>query len=103
MGLGEAWSPWLAASGPVTQAGAPESPRSDRSPDPSVHVGSIPGSIGSPPDASADGAALAEVVAEEEAHTAPASQASLTLTETDASFDEIGALAGPGSEARRRV
>ena len=52
--------------------------------------------------ASASAAALAEVVAEEEAHTAPASQACLNLTETDAAFEEIGALAGPGSQARRR-
>src|SRR5215468_10691253 len=48
------------------------------------------------------GPALAEAVAEEEAHTAPACEASLTLTETDAAFEEIGALAGAGSQARRR-
>jgi ATP-dependent DNA ligase I len=46
--------------------------------------------------------AVAEEVAEEEAQTAPARQASLTITETDAAFEEIGALAGPGSQARRR-
>ncbi|MGN6793793.1 MAG: hypothetical protein ACTHJW_15510, partial [Streptosporangiaceae bacterium] len=71
------------------------------------------GSAGAPAEAAAEdtaavaapaasGAALAEVVAEEEAHTAPASQASLTLTETDAAFEEIGSLTGPGSQARRR-
>ncbi len=48
------------------------------------------------------GSAAAEAVAEEEAHTAPAAHASLTLTETDAAFEEIGALAGQGSQARRR-
>ena len=37
-----------------------------------------------------------------EEHTAAASQASLTLTETDCAFEEIGALSGPGSQARRR-
>lgn len=46
--------------------------------------------------------ALAEAVAAEEAHTAPASQASLTLAETDRAFGEIGALTGPGSQGRRR-
>jgi len=46
--------------------------------------------------------ALADAVAAEEAHTTPASQASLTLTETDAAFEEIGALTGPGSQGRRR-
>jgi ATP-dependent DNA ligase I len=75
---------------------------SDKSQDPSVTVGSVAGSIRPPVSSEASGTALAEVVAEEEAHTAPASQASLTLMETDASFEEIGALAGPGSQARRR-
>lgn len=56
------------------------------------------------PDSSSpwSGSAAAEAVAEEEAHTAPATHASLTLTETDAAFEEIGALAGQGSQARRR-
>ena len=53
-------------------------------------------------EAAAAEAALADAVAAEEAHTTPASQASLTLTETDAAFEEIGALTGPGSQARRR-
>jgi len=52
--------------------------------------------------AASAGAALAEAVAVEEAHTTPASEASLTLTETDAAFGEIGALTGPGSQGRRR-
>jgi len=73
MGLPDSWSPWF---------GAPAGPAD-------------PG----PPDAVP---ALADAVAEEEAHTAPASHASLTLTETDTAFEEIGALAGPGSQARRR-
>ncbi|HEX6934202.1 MAG TPA: ATP-dependent DNA ligase [Streptosporangiaceae bacterium] len=47
-------------------------------------------------------AELAGEVAEEEEHTAPASHASLTLTDTDTAFEEIGALSGPGSQARRR-
>src|SRR5262245_8111571 len=47
--------------------GLPDSgPRSDRSPDPSLNAGSIQPQ----PDATPSGAALAEVVAEEEAHTA---------------------------------
>jgi DNA ligase 1 len=59
--------------------------------------------LGSAPAAADSGAApastaLAEAVAAEEAHTAPASQASLTLTETDRAFGEIGALTGPGSQ-----
>jgi ATP-dependent DNA ligase I len=53
-------------------------------------------------EAAAAEAALADAVAAEEAHTTPASQASLTLTETDTAFEEIGALTGPGSQARRR-
>ncbi len=56
-----------------------------------------PGSAGQPASA-----ALADAVADEEEHTAPASRASLTLTETDTAFEEIGALSGPGSQARRR-
>jgi len=52
-------------------------------------------------EASAE-AALADAVAAEEAHTTPASQASLTLTETDAAFEQIGALTGPGSQGKRR-
>jgi ATP-dependent DNA ligase I len=55
-----------------------------------------------PPGESGSAAALADAVAAEEEHTAPASQASLTLAETDAAFEEIGALSGPGSQARRR-
>src|SRR5262245_3833020 len=55
--------------------------------------------VGAPAPA---GPALAEAVAAEEAHTSPARQASLTLTETDAAFEQIGALAGAGSQARRR-
>jgi len=47
-------------------------------------------------------AALAEAVAVEGAHTAPVAEASLTLTETDAAFEEIGTLAGPGSQGGRR-
>ncbi len=63
--------------------------------------------MGLPDSAPAEGAApakaaLADAVAAEEAHTTPASQASLSLTETDAAFEEIGALAGPGSQGRRR-
>jgi DNA ligase-1 len=53
-------------------------------------------------EAAAAEAALADAVAEEEAHTTPASEASLTLAETDAAFDEIAALTGPGSQGRRR-
>ncbi|MDR2985659.1 MAG: ATP-dependent DNA ligase [Nocardiopsaceae bacterium] len=45
---------------------------------------------------------VAEEAAQEEAHIAPARQACLTLTETDVAFEEIGALAGTGSQARRR-
>ncbi|HEX5189814.1 MAG TPA: ATP-dependent DNA ligase [Streptosporangiaceae bacterium] len=59
--------------------------------------------LGSPAQpATGQPAGLAEEVSEEEAHTAPASRASLTLTETDAAFGQIGALSGPGSQARRR-
>ncbi len=77
MGLPDSWSPW---SGPRAESGDPR-----------------------PPETAPDLAgAVAEEVAEEEAHTAPARQPSLTLTETDAAFEEIGALAGPGSQARRR-
>ena len=47
-------------------------------------------------------AAAAEAVAVEGARTAPAAEASMTLTEVDAAFEEIGTLAGPGSQARRR-
>jgi len=45
---------------------------------------------------------LPEAVAAEESRTAPAAQPSLTLTETDAAFEEIGTLTGPGSQGRRR-
>jgi ATP-dependent DNA ligase I len=54
------------------------------------------------PSPALDNTALAEAVAAEEEHTAPASQASLSLAETDRAFGEIGALTGPGSQGRRR-
>src|SRR5262245_3629737 len=74
MGLSDPWSPWFGSAAEAPPAAPGDEP----------------------------GAALAEAVAEEEAHTAPAIEASLTLTETDAAFEEIGALAGAGSQARRR-
>ena len=58
--------------------------------------------IGLPEPAAAGEPALAAAVAAEGSHTAPVAEASLTLTETDAAFEEIGALAGPGSQGRRR-
>ena len=91
MGLPDSWSPW---------SGSPAQGESGPAEAPTAAPGADPAPAVSVPEVS--GAALAEVVAEEEAHTAPASQASLTLTETDAAFEEIGALAGPGSQARRR-
>jgi DNA ligase-1 len=91
MGLPDSWSPW-SGSPARAESGSAEAPAG-------------PPGEGSAETVSASGAssaALAEAVAEEETHSAPASQASLTLTETDAAFEEIGALAGPGSQARRR-
>ncbi len=69
MGLPDSWSPW---SGSGAEAGAEVAGPSAQ-------------------DAVPD---LAGAVAAEEAHTAPAARASLTLTETDAAFEEIGALLG---------
>jgi ATP-dependent DNA ligase I len=69
---------------------------------PAAAAGSAEGAGG---EASAEAAladAVAAEVAAEEAHTTPASQASLTLTETDATFEQIGALTGPGSQGKRR-
>jgi ATP-dependent DNA ligase I len=73
MGLPDSWSPWSGSREAGSAATAP-----------------------------ALAGAVADEVAEEESHTAPARTASLTLTDTDAAFEEIGALAGPGSQARRR-
>ena len=53
------------------------------------------------PTAAAE-AVAARAVAAEGTHTAPVAEASLTLTETDAAFEEIGIVAGPGSQGRRR-
>jgi ATP-dependent DNA ligase I len=47
-------------------------------------------------------AELVEAVAAAEESSGPAAQSSLTLTETDAAFERIGQLAGPGSQAARR-
>ncbi len=58
--------------------------------------------IGLPERSPAEPAALAEAVTAEEGRTSPAAQPSLTLTETDAAFGEIGTLTGPGSQGRRR-
>jgi DNA ligase-1 len=68
----------------------------------SAAAGATAEAAGSAEAGAAAGAALAEAVAVEEAQTAPASQASLTLTETDTAFGQIGALTGPGSQGRRR-
>jgi ATP-dependent DNA ligase I len=94
------WSPTRADTSPVegsSPAGAAAS----------AGAAAGTGAAGSAEAASAEaaasaGATLADAVAAEEAYTTPASQASLTLTETDAAFEEIGELAGPGSQARRR-
>jgi ATP-dependent DNA ligase I len=45
---------------------------------------------------------LPEARESEQNPTSPAAAPSLTLTETDAAFGEIGSLTGPGSHARRR-
>src|ERR1022692_921550 len=45
---------------------------------------------------------VAEAGAAEGAQAAPVAEASLTVAETDAAFEEIGTLAGPGSQGRRR-
>ncbi len=58
--------------------------------------------IGLPERSPGEPAALAEAVTAEEGRTSPAAQPSLTLTETDAAFGEIGTLTGPGSQGRRR-
>ncbi len=58
--------------------------------------------IGLPERSPGEPAALAEAVTAEEGRTSPAARPSLTLTETDAAFGEIGTLTGPGSQGRRR-
>lgn len=50
----------------------------------------------------AAGAELAQAVAAADAGSGPAARSSLTLTQTDAAFERIGELAGPGSQAARR-
>lgn len=54
------------------------------------------------PEPGPGGSALAEAVAAEEPQTAPVTRAALTLTETNAAFEEIGTVTGPGSQGRRR-
>ena len=94
---GNGASPARAAASAAAAAGSGEAAGSSGE----ATAGSGEASASADAAASAE-AALANAVAAEEAHTTPASQASLTLTETDAAFEEIGALAGPGSQGRRR-
>ncbi|MGI9006726.1 MAG: ATP-dependent DNA ligase [Streptosporangiaceae bacterium] len=47
-------------------------------------------------------AELVQAVDAADAGSGPAAQSSLTLTETDAAFEQIGQLAGPGSQTARR-
>jgi len=94
---GNGASPARAAASAAAAAGSGEAAGSSGE----ATAGSGEASVSAEAEASAE-VALAHAVAAEEAHTTPASQASLTLTETDAAFEEIGALAGPGSQGRRR-
>ena len=89
-----------AGSGPASAGTEPGSGSAGAAAD------SGPASAGTEPGAGSAGAAaeaeLVQAVAEAEAGSGPASRSSLTLTETDAAFERIGQLTGPGSQAGRR-